>query len=175
MNKEYSVLELKGMLQDAEKVIRLKVSRIKELEAYIVKLEAVCNMQDHPEILNAKKRLENTKKTAEYVQQLEAAPDTPAASESLAESALDIVNEGAADTEINSSDSEGEGDLDSILRMDSEATNNAPIELKTSMGAAEPSSLELKKVVQDNEKLDPRILKTETETDLDDKRIDEEI
>lgn len=175
MNKEFSVQELKFMLQAAEKDIRVKVIRIKYLEDYVAKLESVAVIGDNADLLAAKKRLEAAKAGSNYVQQLEALPDAAPADSTLAESQIDDVTE----VENESSDSEVDEEmknLDSILRLESTAYNedlkskDAPLELKpqSQSNMVEPSSLELIKVIQDNEKLDPQIFKTENEQDMDD-------
>jgi len=68
MNKEFSVQELKFMLQAAEKDIRVKVIRIKYLEDYVAKLESVAVIGDNADLLAAKKRLEAAKAGSNYVQ-----------------------------------------------------------------------------------------------------------
>ena len=65
------------MLQMAEKEIRLKERRIKELEDYIVLLETKGVNKDDKEILEQKKKLEAMKaaSSGSYQPQLEEAPE----------------------------------------------------------------------------------------------------
>lgn len=55
------------MLQAAEKDIRVKVFRIKQLEAYVAQLESVSNIGDNKELQAAKKRLDEAKAASNYV------------------------------------------------------------------------------------------------------------
>lgn len=64
VNKEFSVKELKYMLQMAEKEIRLKENRIKDLEDYIVLLEARGFNKDDKEIMQQRKKLQYLRETA---------------------------------------------------------------------------------------------------------------
>ena len=52
VNKEFSVKELKYMLQMAEKEIKLKEQRNKDMESYIALLEAKGVLKDDKELIH---------------------------------------------------------------------------------------------------------------------------
>ena len=61
VNKEFSLQELKHMLQIAEKDIRQKERRIKDLEDYLDMLEKRGFIVDDQELSKLRKRIEQTK------------------------------------------------------------------------------------------------------------------
>lgn len=61
VNKEFSIAELRYMLQVAEKDIRIKEHTIKIMDNYIIMLETKGVSSDDNELVQCKKRLEKTK------------------------------------------------------------------------------------------------------------------
>lgn len=66
VNKEFSLQELKHMLQVAEKDIRIKERRIKDLEDYLEILEKRGLIVNDPELSAIRKRIEQAKQQQMY-------------------------------------------------------------------------------------------------------------
>lgn len=71
VNKEFSIQELRYMLQNAEKDIRVKERTIKILDEYVVMLEAKGVPLNNKELLQCKQRLEKTRQQSAYIPQLD--------------------------------------------------------------------------------------------------------
>lgn len=75
VNKEFSIQELRYMLQNAEKDIRVKERTIKVMDNYIVMLESKGMPSYDSELVQCKKRLEKTKQQSAYIPQLDIPED----------------------------------------------------------------------------------------------------
>ena len=75
VTKEYSIQELRYMLQHAEKDIRIKETHIKVMEDYVYMLEKCGCPKNDKELINCKKRLEKSKQKSQYIPQLDIPED----------------------------------------------------------------------------------------------------